>query len=334
MLQRPPSALYGSGGGANSLSAKLQGLEAQLTTKKADLKAAVKAREYGTASDMKKEIKRLEALVPIEREAVRILVPMADATTPEEQERWCTTMVDDLPADRNLSKIMGRLLEEGVCQGVVAVMLKHPEAAGVQLQACRAINWITFRSGAEDTRASLHALGASQAVVLAMTRWGEDAVLLSAAAAALANLAYGSETRRRALCQLGAPEQIMRGMHAMASDVAFMTASLRAIRNLSYGSENVKTTLDELGVSEQVVSAIQLHPANADLVTAALWAMCNLTYGSEVRTSTLKQLGAMSAAKKVMRNHKSNSQLRSVGAYITKTGVQTKREVMVLSEAL
>lgn len=332
MLQRPPSALGGSGGGVNSLTAKLQGLEAQLASKKADLKAAVKAREYSTASDMKKEIQRLEALVPIEREAVRILVPMVDATMPEEQERWCRTMVDDLPADRNLTKIMGRLLEEGVCQRVVAVMLEHPAAAGVQLQACRAINWITFRSGAEDTRASLHALGASQAIVSAMSSWGKDPVLLSAAAAALANLAYGSETRRRDLCQLGAPEQIMRGMQALTSDVAVMTASLQVIRNLSYGSENVNAALDKLGVSQQVVSAIKSHPTNADLVTAALWAMCNLTFGSEVRTSALKKLGAVLAAKKVMLNHKGNSQLRSVGKYITVTGVQAKREVMVLAE--
>ena len=97
--------------------------------------------------------------MPIEREAVRILVLMADARTPEEQEQWCEVMVDDLPANQSLSKIMARLLEEGVCQRVVAVMAENPEAAGVQLQACRAINWITFRSGAEDTRASLHALG-------------------------------------------------------------------------------------------------------------------------------------------------------------------------------
>ena len=76
---------------------------------------------------------------------------------------------------------------------------------------------------------------------------------------------------------------------------------------------------------------MQSHPGEADLVIAALWAMCNLTFGSDERACAFRQLGALSAAKKAVLGHKGNPQLREVGAYIHKAGVQTKHEVMVLA---
>ena len=193
------------------------------------------------ASDMKKYIKMLEALVPNERQAVRILVPMSDARTADDHAQWCRAMVNDLPVDRNLSKIVTRLLEEGVCQRVVEVMLEYPESPSIRLEACRAINWLTFRSPAhaEDSRACLYGLGALEAILGAMqsgipTNAGEggNPVLVVAAAGALANVAYGSDARKHALCSLRVPESLLAAMRYMPESASVLRAALRALRNL------------------------------------------------------------------------------------------------------